>query len=183
MPRLLDLILALIAALAFFPFLIVIWIICILDTQSIGIFVQTRIGQYGKKFKIIKFRSMVAGSATTFGSWIRKYKFDELPQLINIIKGDMAIVGPRPDIPGYYDKLVDTDLILLNLKPGLTSPAAIEFKNEEKILAQQSDPKKFNDEILFPEKVKLNLLYQSRKSIIYDLKVITNTIFGSIWSL
>ncbi len=148
-------------------------ILFIFKTQ---IFKQTRIGQHGKPFTIYKLKTMEHGRVTRMGKWLRKYKVDELPQLWNVIKGDMSIVGPRPDVPGYYDKLVGNDRKVLQLKPGLTSLAAIKYRNEEQLLAQQEDPPKFNDEVLFPDKVKMNLEYLEKRSFTYDVHIILKTI-------
>lgn len=110
------------------------------------------------------------------GSFLRKYKIDELPQLLNILKGDMSFVGPRPDIEGYYDKLTGEERKILELKPGLTSEASIIYKNEEELLAKQNEPLKYNDEVLFPEKVKLNLDYYYKQSLFLDFKIILRTL-------
>lgn len=110
------------------------------------------------------------------GSFLRKYKIDELPQLLNILKGEMSFVGPRPDIEGYYDKLTGEERKILELKPGLTSEASIIFRNEEELLAKQNNPLKYNDEVLFPEKIRLNLDYYYNRSISLDLKIILRTL-------
>lgn len=110
------------------------------------------------------------------GSFLRKYKIDELPQLFNILKGDMSFVGPRPDIEGYYDQLTGEERKILKLKPGLTSEASIIFRNEEELLAKQNNPLKYNDEVLFPEKIRLNLDYYYNRSIFLDLKIILRTL-------
>ena len=124
---------------------------------GITIFTQTRIGQHGKRFTIYKLKTMKNGKVTRVGKWLRKSKIDELPQLLNILKGEMSFVGPRPDVSGYYDQLKGDDRRVLQLKPGLTSPAAIKYRNEEQLLAQQNDPIKYNDDVIFPDKVKMNL--------------------------
>lgn len=110
------------------------------------------------------------------GSFLRKYKIDELPQLLNILKGEMSFVGPRPDIEGYYDKLTGEERKILELKPGLTSEASIIYRNEEELLAKQNNPLKYNDEVLFPEKIRLNLDYYYNRSIFLDLKIILRTL-------
>lgn len=159
------------------------WIIFILvviahfDSGGKGIFKQIRIGQHGKPFHIYKIRSMhiETNAISSYGRFIRKFKLDELPQLLNILKGDMSFVGPRPDIPGYYDKLEGEDRKILELKPGLCSWAAIKYYNEEALLATQDNPLKYNDKVLFPDKVKLNLEYYYRQSFIEDFKILFNT--------
>ncbi len=108
---------------------------------------------------------------------MRKTKLDELPQLFNILKGDMSLVGPRPDISGYYDILEGNDRLVLELKPGLTSEAGIKFRNEEEILNKQIDSLKYNDEIIFPEKVKMNLEYYKHLSLKKDAQILLRTFF------
>lgn len=147
-------------------------------------------GQYGKLFTMYKFRTMTVGHGgssvsvagenriTPFGAKLRKYKLDELPELWNVLIGDMSFVGPRPDVPGYADKLVGEDRKILLLKPGITSPASIKYRNEEELLAQQIDPIKYNDEVIFPDKVKINLNYLENWSFITDIKLIIYTILG-----
>ena len=115
---------------------------------------------------------------TPFGAKLRKYKLDELPELWNVLIGDMSFVGPRPDVPGYADKLVGEDRKILLLKPGITSPASIKYRNEEELLAQQIDPIKYNDEVIFPDKVKINLNYLENWSFITDIKLIIYTILS-----
>lgn len=153
------------------------------------IFKQKRVGKDGKLFTIYKFRTMNvnhSGSTisvkgdnriTPLGEKLRRYKIDELPALFNVLKGDMSLVGPRPDVPGYADKLKGEDRLILKLKPGITGPASIKYANEEEILAKQKDPKKYNDEVIFPDKVKINLDYYYNHSFLGDLKLILSTIF------
>ena len=130
------------------------------------IFKQKRVGQYGRLFTMYKFRSMTvshSGSSvsvkgesriTPLGVKLRKYKLDELPELWNVLIGDMSFVGPRPDVPGYADKLEGDDRRMLLLKPGITGPASLKYRNEEELLAEQENPQKYNDEVLFPDKVR-----------------------------
>ena len=153
-------------------------------------FHQKRIGQLGEQFTMVKFRTMVMNPGgnsisikgesriTPLGAILRNYKLDELPEIWNILKGDMSIVGPRPDVPGYADLLSGEDRIILSIKPGLTGPASLKFANEEELLAKQNDPKKFNDEILYPAKVKINISYIQHWSFWLDLKIILFTLFG-----
>ncbi|UYW00523.1 sugar transferase [Flavobacterium agricola] len=178
--RIFDLIFSLVFLGLIWPFLCLAWLFAAIDTQSNGIFTQTRIGQYGKPFKIYKLRTIkwIDGQAqiSEIGKLLRKYKFDELPQFINILKGDMSVVGPRPDIPGYYDKLTGNDKKVLLLKPGLTSEAAIKYKNEEMLLQQQTNPLVYNDTVLFPDKVQLNLNYLQKQSFKVDMQIILATL-------
>jgi len=180
--RLFDIFLAL-AGLLFFGWIILFFAFVILiTTGKSGFFAQTRIGQYGRKFTIFKLRSMndVNGEkvVTKPGRFIRKYKIDELPQLYNILNGTMSIVGPRPDLPGYYDLLTGADRELLKLKPGLTGPASLKYANEEELLATVKDPVWYNDNVIFPDKVRINLNYQQHRSLLLDLKLIMYTIIG-----
>lgn len=167
---------ALLAIFIFFPLFCCGILFVGMTTGSLGIFSQTRIGQHGKAFTIYKLNTMKNGKVTRLGKYLRKTKLDELPQLFNILKGDMSLVGPRPDLPGYYDQLKGNDRRLLILKPGLTSLAAIKYRNEEQLLAQQSEPLKYNDEVIFPDKVKMNLEYLDKRNFFYDLKIIFLTI-------
>jgi len=149
------------------------------DTNSNGFFVQKRVGQHGKLFKIIKLRSLDSKthSISAFGRFLRKSKIDELPQLYNVLIGEMSFVGPRPDIPGYYDILTGEARKILELKPGLTSEASLKYFDEDTLLAQQKDPLLYNDTILFPDKVRMNLEYYYNRSFLGDLKIIWKTIF------
>ena len=153
-------------------------------------FVQKRVGKGGKLFKCHKFRSMtvahngstvsVAGDSriTPFGAKLRHYKIDELPGLWDVLIGNMSFVGPRPDVPGYADILEGNDRRVLELKPGITGPASLKYRNEEEILAMQDDPIKYNDEVIFPDKVKINLKYLDNWSFFEDIKIIIYTILS-----
>ena len=154
------------------------------------IFRQQRVGKDGKLFTMYKFRSMkvdhggssisVAGESriTPLGQKLRKYKIDELPELWNILKGDMSFVGPRPDVPGYADKLQGDDLIILTLRPGITGPATLKYRNEEELLATIDDPVKYNDEVIYPDKVRINRYYAEHYSFFMDIQMIFCTILG-----
>lgn len=165
----------------FFWLLLLAWFLAIVDTRSNGIFTQERIGQFGKGFKIYKLRSIQIEPKTgkfqisKIGRFIRNYKLDELPQLINILMGDMSVVGPRPDIAGYYDLLEGENRRILELKPGLTSTASLKYYNEDALLDKQKDPLYFNDNVLFPDKIKMNLDYYYHQSFLGDLKIIADT--------
>ncbi len=153
------------------------------------LFKQKRIGRFGKLFTIVKFRTMnvnhngssisVKGECriTPFGSYLRKYKLDELPELWNVIKGEMSFVGPRPDVPGYADKLIGEERKILELRPGITGPASLKYANEEEILTNVADPIKYNDEVIYPDKVRINLDYFNNRSFCLDIKLIFWTIF------
>lgn len=176
--RLFDIIFVFISLVLLFPILLICWLLACLDTNSNGLFLQPRVGQFGKLFTIYKLRTMHVRTTkvSNIGAFLRTYKLDELPQLLNILKGDMSIVGPRPDIAGYYDTLQGEQRKILELKPGLTSLAAIKYDNEEQLLAQQENPLQYNDTVLFPDKVKLNLAYYHNHTFFGDLKIIWRTL-------
>ncbi len=113
---------------------------------------------------------------TPFGAFLRKWKLDELPELLNVLLGEMSFVGPRPDVPGYADLLTGDDRKILSLRPGITGPATLKYYNEEEILAGVKNPKEYNDLIIFPDKVKINMKYVERHSLIGDVKIIICTI-------
>jgi lipopolysaccharide/colanic/teichoic acid biosynthesis glycosyltransferase len=142
------------------------------------LFKQTRIGKNGVPFTIYKLRSIPKGAnvPNSWGVFLRKTKLDELPQLFNLLKGEMAIVGPRPDIPGYADKLQGDDRIILTVKPGITGLASLKYRNEEQLLAQQPNPQNYNDAIIWPDKVRINKWYAQNRSLIMDLQIIFYTL-------
>lgn len=154
------------------------------------IFRQKRVGQNGELFTIYKFRTMetehsgssisVAGEAriTPLGAMLRRYKIDELPELWNVLKGDMSFVGPRPDVPGYADKLEGEAKSILKLKPGITGPASLKYRYEEELLATVENPQQYNDEVIFPDKTRLNLYYLNNYSFMKDMQMIFCTILG-----
>ena len=154
------------------------------------IFKQQRVGRGGKLFTMYKFRSMtvshsgssvsVAGESriTPLGAKLRRYKLDELPELWNVLIGDMSFVGPRPDVPGYADSLTGSDRDVLKLRPGITGPASLKYRNEEEILAAVEDPVRYNDEVIFPDKVRINLYYLHNHSFWTDIKLIICTVLG-----
>lgn len=189
--RLLDIILALFGLILSFLFLIILLIVCSLDTKSFGIIAQRRVGKNAKIFKLIKFKTMKDTNQpqnyittindpriTKFGRFLRQTKLDELPQLWNVLIGDMSFVGPRPDVPGYADQLEGEDTIILTVRPGITGPASLAFKDEEQLLAKQKNPKKYNDQVIWPKKVQINKMYIKEYSTLRDLKYIYQTIFN-----
>jgi lipopolysaccharide/colanic/teichoic acid biosynthesis glycosyltransferase len=180
--RIFDIFFALTGLVLLSGFILVFYITACISTRKNGMFAQVRIGQYGKKFVIYKLRSMrdVAGGKeiTPSGRFMRKYKIDELPQLYNILTGDMSFVGPRPDLPGYYDTLQGAERALLELKPGLTGPASLKYANEEELLATVSDPLAYNDQVLFPDKVRINLNYLKHRTLWLDVKLMIYTVTG-----
>ncbi len=154
------------------------------------VFKQKRVGQHGRLFTMYKFRTMTPGHGgssisvrgesriTPLGAFLRKHKLDELPELWNILKGDMSFVGPRPDVPGYADKLQGGDRLVLSVKPGITGPATLKYADEEALLARQTDPVQYNDEVIYPDKVRINLNYIKYRSLGVDLKIILHTLVG-----
>lgn len=186
-----DLIVSLLGLLFLWPVLIIVAILIkIKMPDGDVIFRQKRVGKNGKLFTMVKFRSMsaihsgstisVAGESriTPLGAKLRKYKLDELPELWNVLKGDMSFVGPRPDVPGYADKLQGEDRNILKLKPGITGPASLKYRNEEELLACQTNPQEYNDRIIYPDKIRLNLYYLNHYSFWTDLKIIFCTVLG-----
>ncbi len=152
---------------------------------------QERVGRGGKPFRIAKFRTMVvrapgdstvtvAGDTrmTSVGRFLRRCKLDELPQLWNVLVGDMSLVGPRPDVPGYADRLQGEARRVLELRPGITGPATLAYRNEEDILSHQPDPVRYNDEVIWPDKVRLNLEYLDAASLGKDLGYVWRTALG-----
>jgi len=176
--RLFDLLFSLIALLLFGWLILISFLIASFDTQSFGIFRQQRVGQQGRLFTMIKIKTIHPKTRhiSAVGRFFRKYKIDELPQFINILKGDMSVVGYRPDIPGYYDKLQGEDRKILELKPGLFSEATLKYVNEEAILAQQTDPILYNDTVIFPDKVRMNLEYYKNRTFWGDLKIVARSL-------
>ena len=154
------------------------------------LFKQKRVGKEGKLFTMVKFRSLsvahggssvsVAGESriTPLGAKLRKYKLDELPELWNVFIGDMSFVGPRPDVPGYADKLVGEDRVILKLRPGITGPASLKYRDEETLLATVEDPIRYNDEVIFPDKVRINKEYYYNWSFWLDIRYIVRTVLG-----
>lgn len=187
--RYFDYILSILLLLILLPLFIVISILIkIFMYDGPVLYIQNRIGRNGKIFKIYKFRTMIVNNQnntisikndnriTKLGKILRKTKLDEIPELFNILKGDMSFVGPRPDVPGYYDKLDGDDKKILKLKPGLSGPASLKYINEEEILTSVEDPKWYNDNVIFPDKVRINKLYYENWSFLLDLKIIFHTV-------
>ena len=186
-----DKIAALAGILLLWPLLLVVVVLIKLKMPGGPVlFRQKRIGQYGKSFTMYKFRTMKvahSGSSvsvkgetriTPLGAKLRKYKLDELPELWNVFIGDMRFVGPRPDVPGYADKLKGDDRKILLLKPGITGPASLKYRNEEELLAEKDDPVTYNDEVIFPDKVRINLNYLKHWNFFLDIRIIICTVIG-----
>ena len=186
-----DRLLALTGLLALSPLLLVIaGLVRIKMPDGPVLFRQERIGKDGKPFRLVKFRTMtgdqvgdtvtVAGDprVTPLGAWLRRNKMDELPELWNVLVGDMSFVGPRPDVPGYADALTGDDREILWLRPGITGPASLKYRNEEELLATVDDPKRYNDEVIFPDKVRINRYYLHHWSFWMDIRILWATVFN-----
>ena len=189
--RLLDISLSIPGLILSFPVLGLLLIIAAINTNSSGLLAQKRIGKDGKAFLLYKLKTMrnddeastfITTSKdkriTHFGRFLRKTKLDELPQLWNVLIGKMSLVGPRPDVPGYADQLRGEDRIILSVRPGITGPASLAFKDEEEVLAKQENPQQYNDEVIWPEKVRINKEYIKNYSLRTDIKIIWKTVFG-----
>ncbi len=187
--RTFDIILSIFAIFLLFPSFLVVSFLIVIDSGFPIFFLQKRIGRGAKEFNIIKFRTMKTNNEnititvsddiriTRIGKYLRKTKIDELPEILNVLFGQMSFVGPRPDVKGYADKLKGVNRKILDLRPGITGPASLKYYNEEYILSQKSNPKKYNDEVIFPDKVKINMDYFHNQSFFLDLKIIFATIF------
>lgn len=187
--RFFDLVLSSFGLIICIPLILIAWLLASVDTKSNGIFIQKRIGMHGRLFNVYKIKTMkpIAGVTTTvtqrldpritkLGFIFRKTKIDELPQLLNVFLGDMSFVGPRPDVPGYADRLVGEEKAILMIRPGITGPATLKYRNEEELLAQQSDPEIYNLKVIWPDKVKINLDYIRTWSLFNDIKYILKTV-------
>lgn len=187
--RLFDILSSLIVLLLCLPFLIIISIIISIESRGGVIFSQVRVGKDGREFKLYKLRSMRVNTAksgqltvgadariTRTGRFIRKFKLDELPQLINIIIGDMSVVGPRPEVPKYVALYTAEQRKVLSVRPGLTDYASIQYINESEVLGESEDPEKTYIAEVMPAKLKLNLKYVEEQSFATDLKLIFKTI-------
>ena len=186
-----DRIMAFVGLVVLSPILFVVWILIrIKMPDGPAVFTQKRVGKGGKLFTMYKFRSMsahhsgstvsVAGESriTPLGAKLLRYKLDELPELWNVFIGDMSFVGPRPDVPGYADKLEGDDRRVLQLRPGITGPASLKYRDEEVLLAAQANPQEFNDKVIYPDKVRINLYYLDHYSFVADIKMIIATVLG-----
>ena len=189
--RCFDVVVAFVGLSFSFWLILLAWVAASIDTRSNGLFIQKRVGRKGRLFKVVKIKTMrpIKSIDTTItaendpritrlGAFFRKTKIDELPQLWNVLLGQMSFVGPRPDVPGYADKLTGEQRVVLSIRPGITGPATLKYKNEEALLAAQSYPKKFNDEVIFPDKVKINIEYVYNYSFKRDIRYILQTLFG-----
>lgn len=188
--RIFDFISSLVVLVLFFPFFLIVAIWILLDSRGGIFYKQIRVGKNGKEFTLLKFRSMTVGAdkqglitvgndnrVTRSGRFIRKTKIDEFPQLINIIKGDMSVVGPRPEVPKYVSLYTEEQKKVLSVRPGLTDLASLKYFDEQKLLGESDDPEKTYRNEIMPKKLELNLQYLSQRSLILDFKLIFSTIF------
>jgi lipopolysaccharide/colanic/teichoic acid biosynthesis glycosyltransferase len=190
MKRLFDIIFSFVGLIILLPFFIIIALFIAIDSRGGIFYKQIRVGKNGNDFKLLKFRSMKTDSdkgslltvggrdsrITKIGYFIRKYKIDELPQLINVLLGDMSLVGPRPEVRRYVDLYNAEQKKVLTVKPGITDYASIEFRNENEILGKADNPEQIYIDEIMPAKLKLNLKYIEEKSFTIDLKIILKTI-------
>jgi lipopolysaccharide/colanic/teichoic acid biosynthesis glycosyltransferase len=187
--RIFDIVGSLVGLLILSPVLLLFGLLIKTRMPGSVFFSQQRVGRHGKLFSLVKFRTMrqeppgghitIKGDnrITPMGVILRRYKLDELPELWNVLKGDMSFVGPRPDVPGYADRLTGRERRILDVRPGITSPASMKYMNEEEILALQPDPVHYNDHVIYPDKVRINLEYIQRRNFWLDLKIIIYTVF------
>jgi lipopolysaccharide/colanic/teichoic acid biosynthesis glycosyltransferase len=189
MKRLFDFLVAAIGGIVLLPLMLLIAVAVRLSSPGPVLYVQDRVGRNGKLFRCMKFRTMKVGAdrhgsvttgtdsrMTALGRFLRRIKLDELPQLWNVLLGRMSFVGPRPDVPGYADRLEGEERIILSVRPGITGPATLAFRNEEGLLAAQDDPVVYNDTVLYPAKVRLNMEYVRTRTFWRDIGYIFVTV-------
>lgn len=189
--RWLDIVLSIVGLIVFSWMILIGWMIATIDTRQNGFFLQDRIGKNGDRFRIWKLRTMREDAflntsvtiqsdprITKSGAFLRKTKWNELPQLWNVLNGTMSFVGPRPEVPGFADELEGDDRVILTVAPGITGPATLRFRHEEIVLESVNDPDAYNVDVLYPEKVELNREYVENYSIRKDLKYIFMTVFA-----
>ena len=179
MTRIFDILFATLGLVILSPLLILVYVAIVLESRGGGFYRQERTGRYGKPFRLIKFRSMYVNAdkhglitvgghdnrITRVGYYIRKYKIDELPQLINVVKGDMSIVGPRPEVKKYTDLYTEEQRKILDIRPGITDYASIKYVDENEILGTSDNPERTYIEHIMPDKIKLNMIYISQNGI------------------
>lgn len=182
----LDVVVSLFGLLVLWPVIGVAWLLAAWDTKTSGMFHQERVGRNGKMFTIYKLRTMWVNNGSTItsrgdaritplGAKLRRLKIDELPQLWNVLIGEMSLVGPRPDVAGYMDALEGEDREILALRPGITGPASLKYRDEETLLAESDDPKAFNDDVIWPDKVRINRDYIRNYSLGRDIRYLLAT--------
>ena len=172
------------------PVIGITWLLATIDTQSNGFFFQKRVGRKGRLFNVVKIKTMkpmesLTTTVTTSsdpritftGAIFRKLKLDELPQLWNVLIGDMSFVGPRPDVSGFADRLKGKERAILSIRPGMTGPATLKYRDEEELLAEQTDYERYNLDVIWPDKVQINLDYIRNWTLIGDIRYILLTVF------
>ena len=187
-----DIVLSVVAISLTWWLMLVAWVVATLETKSNGLFIQERIGKNAKPFHIYKIKTMkpVRGMESTVttkrdsritrsGAFFRKSKIDELPQLFNVLLGQMSFVGPRPDVAGFADRLEGEDRLVLSVQPGITGPASLKYRNEEILLSEQKDPERYNREVIWPDKVRINKTYIESWSLKKDIDYLIGTITGA----
>lgn len=188
--RIFDIISSILGLILFSPFLIIISILILIDSKGGIFFKQQRVGKNNIDFGLLKFRTMKVDSEkqgqltisnkdsriTKVGSFLRKYKLDEIPQLINVLKGEMSVVGPRPEVRKYVNLYTPKQLKVLTVKPGLTDLASLKYINENEILSKSSTPEKTYIEEIMQEKLKLNMEYIAKNNLWFDIQLIFKTI-------
>lgn len=193
MKRLFDVVASGLGLIVLSPLFLILAIWIELDSKGPVFYRQVRVGRYNKDFRIFKFRSMRVGSdkgslvtiggrdprVTRSGYWIRKFKLDELPQLINVFIGDMSLVGPRPEVRHYVDYWTSEQMHVLDVRPGITDPASIKFRNENELMEKADDPEKFYIEVIMQEKIRLYLEYVENHSFWGDIALI----FKTFWTI
>ena len=189
MKRLFDIVASGLGLIVLSPLFLILAVWIKLDSKGPVFYRQVRVGYKNKDFRIFKFRSMRVGAdkgslvtigghdprVTRSGYFIRKFKFDELPQLINVFLGDMSLVGPRPEVRHYVDYWTAAQMHVLDVRPGITDPASIKFRNENELMEKAEDPEKYYIEVIMQEKIKLYLEYAEKHSFFYDLGLIFKT--------
>ncbi|HRT04337.1 MAG TPA: sugar transferase [Kiritimatiellia bacterium] len=191
--RLFDVAAALAGLIVLSPLMLVLAVLVRATTPGPALFIQERVGRNGRVFRCAKFRTMGAGAqaqgtvttaadarVTPLGRFLRRWKLDELPQLWNVLAGRMSFVGPRPDVPGYADRLQGDDRRILELRPGITGPATLLFRDEERLLALAKNPQAFNDAVVYPEKVRLNREYLETGNFWRDLGYVLATVWPGL---
>ena len=187
--RIFDIVFSLLGLILVFSILFIISILIKINSKGPVFYRQVRVGKNNKDFKIFKFRTMYVDSdkfglitiggrdprVTNLGYYLRKFKLDELPQLINVLFGDMSFVGPRPEVRKYVDLYSKEQMRVLKVKPGITDLASIEFRNENEILSKQENPDRYYVDVIMPKKLKINLEYIEERSILKDIRVIFKT--------
>jgi lipopolysaccharide/colanic/teichoic acid biosynthesis glycosyltransferase len=199
MKRLFDIISSFLGLIFMMPVFLIIATLIKIKMPGPVFFIQERVAQHFRLFGMVKFRTMIVNHhgnmitikgeerITRLGAILRKYKLDELPQLWNVLKGDMSMVGPRPDLPEKANKLTGNERLILSVPPGITSPACLKYWNEEEILSIRNDPYRYMQKVIIPDKIRLNLNYIKNQSFGLDLKIFLFTIIkhqlkGSFWN-